>query len=209
MYSPTDTNAAITQQALARCSRPSAPTQRTSVGTGTTHKPTGGGAMYFVHWPKLRDDSRWRNVLRLTLEQHISRSWCQLDKGLPRLRRLATTVWLLKPASQDLAHRNHQILLKLRAKSLLTKMAIARLCTLTLPPTGTLLDCAFHTAALCSSLLFASLRGSGGVRSRSPFPPLLWPQLKMTSDVVATQPPCSAVQKSIRAAHRRGYNSLR
>ena len=53
------------QQALARCSRPSAPTQRTSVGTGTTHEPTGGGAMYFVHWPKLRDhDSRWRDVLR-------------------------------------------------------------------------------------------------------------------------------------------------
>ena len=41
-------------------------------------------------------------------------------------------------------------LLKLRAKSLLTKMATARLCTLTLPPTGTMPDCAFHTAALCS-----------------------------------------------------------
>ena len=48
-------------------------------------------------------------------------------------------------------------LLKLRAKSLLTKMATARLCTLTLPPTGTMLDCAFHTAALCSPPCFSVL----------------------------------------------------
>ena len=46
---------------------------------------------------------------------HISWSWCradqQLDKRVAKTAApLATTVWLLKPASQDLAHRNHQIL---------------------------------------------------------------------------------------------------
>ena len=67
------------QQALARCSRTSALTQRTSVGTVATHEPAGGGAMYFVHWPKLRDhDSRWRDVLRPWIDS--------TTKGLPRLR---------------------------------------------------------------------------------------------------------------------------
>ena len=67
-----------------------------------------------------------------------------VDNQLSRLQPHWPPFWLSKPASQAWQlqptykrwHHDHNSL-KLRAESLLTKMATARLYTLTLPPTGT------------------------------------------------------------------------
>ena len=84
-------------------------------------------------------------VMAGTGAAHISWSWCRAvlttrQKGCQDCGPLATTVWLLKPASQDLAHRNHQTLSKEHAhKRLCPKMAkdtkFARVLKTTLPPT--------------------------------------------------------------------------